>query len=40
VFDLVDRVLQLLVEHAAVGDDNHAVVDFPVFRIMEAREPV
>ena len=40
VLDLVDRVLELLVEHAPVGDDDDAVEDLLVARVVQAREPV
>ena len=36
VLELVDRVLQLLVEHAAVGDDDDGVEDLLVLRVVQA----
>ena len=40
VFDLVDRVLQLPVQHAAVGDDDDAVEDLGVLGVVQTRQPV
>ena len=40
MLDLVDGVLQLPVQHAAVGDHNHAVIDLPVGGVVQARQPV
>ena len=40
MLDLVDGVLQLLVEDAAVGDDDDAVVDLLIAGVVQAREPV
>ena len=40
VLDLVDGVLELTVEHAAIGDHDHAVEDLLVVLRMQTREPV
>ena len=40
VLELVDRVLELLIEHDAVGDHDHAVEDALVGRVMQGREPM
>ena len=40
VLDLVDGVLELPVQHAAIGDDHDAVEDLAVLAVVEAREPV
>ena len=40
VLELVDGVLQLLVEHDAVGDDDHAIEDALVGGVVQGREPV
>ena len=40
VLELVDRVLQLLVEHHAVGDHDHAVEDPLVRGVVQRRQPV
>ena len=40
VFDLVDRILQLPVEHLPVGDDDHAVEDLLILRVVQAGQPV
>ena len=40
VLDLVDRVLELLVEHASVGDDDDAVEHLVVLAVVQARQPV
>ena len=40
VFELVDRVLELLVEHDAIGDHDHAVEDALVGGIVQGREPM
>ena len=40
VLDLVDGVLKLPVEHAAVGDDHHAVIDLRVGVVVQAGEAV
>ena len=40
VLELVDGVLQLLVEHAAVGDDDDRVEDLLVVAVVQARQPV
>ncbi|MNO07950.1 hypothetical protein D3C81_2303690 [compost metagenome] len=40
VLDLVDRVLQLLVEHLAIRNDDHAVKYLLVLRIVQAGQPV
>ena len=40
VFDLVDRVLELLVEHQAVGNDDDRIEDLLVLCVVEARQPV
>jgi len=40
VVELVDRLLQLLVEDPAVGEDDDRVVGFLVVRIVQGGEPV
>ena len=40
VFDLVNRILQLPVEHLPVGDHHHAVEHLRILRIVQAGEPV
>ena len=40
VFELVDRVLELLVENDAIGDHDHAVEDALVGGVMQGGEPV
>ena len=40
VLELMNRVLQLPVEHHAVGHHDHAVEDLPVVRIVQRREAV
>ena len=40
VFELVDRVLELLIEHDAIGDHDHAVEDPRVGGIVQGREPM
>ena len=40
VLDLVDRILKLLIQHAAVGDHDDAVEDLLIVFIMEARQTV
>ena len=40
VLDLIDRILKLCIEHAPVGDDDHAVEDLLVARVVEARQPM
>ena len=40
VFELVDRVLELLIEHDAVGDHDHAVEDALVGSVVQRREPM
>ena len=40
VLELVDRVLQLRVEHRAVGDDDHRVEDLGVLGVVQRRELV
>ena len=38
MFELVDRVLELLIEHDAIGDHDHAVEDAIVGGIVQRRE--
>ena len=40
MLELVDGVLQLLVEHDPVGDDNHAVEHALVAAVVQRRQPV
>ena len=40
VFELVDRVLELLIEHDAIGDHDHAIEDARVGSIVQGREPM
>jgi hypothetical protein len=40
VLDLVDGILQLLIEHAAVGDDDNAVKDLLILAVVQTGEPV
>ena len=40
VFELVDRVLELLIEHDPIGDHNDAVEDARVGGIVQGREPM
>ncbi len=40
VFDLVDGILKLPVQHPPVGDDDHAVKDLLILGIMQAGQPV
>ena len=40
VFELIDGVLKLLVEHDAIGDHDHAVKDPLVGRIVQGSEPM
>ena len=40
MLELVDRVLQLLVEHAAVGNDHDRIEDHLVLVVVQAGEPV
>ena len=40
MFDLVDRLPELLVEHSPVGDHHHRIEDQAVFLVVEAHEPV
>ena len=40
VFELIDRVLELLIEHDAIGDHDHAVEDARVGGIVQGREPM
>ena len=40
VLDLVDGVLKLTVQYAAIGDDHDAIEDLAVLAVVEAREPV
>jgi hypothetical protein len=36
MLDLIDRILQLLVEHAAIGYDNDAVEDLLIVGVVQA----
>ena len=40
VFELVDRVLELLIEHDAIGDHDYAVEDALVGGVVQGREPM
>jgi hypothetical protein len=40
VLELIDRVLELAVEHGAVGQHHHGVVDLPVLLVVQRGEPM
>ena len=40
MLDLVNRILQLPVEHLAVGDDDDAVVGLRILRVVQTGEPM
>jgi len=40
VFELVDRVLELTVQHDTVGDHHHLVEHLAVLSVVQRREPM